>query len=370
MISSEEAKKITTDYNKMKSEHHKIKKARDDMQRAQKKRSLARFYNINSICGNDWSIFRIIIGARMTGKSYSVTDRMCKLKQKLGKDCKCYWLRISETSTKQLLCNKADKLVDPDLKRKYQLQLTTKGNVVYNYGQNFCEVYPLSMFGKLKGVGFFDKDFHGKYFIVLDEFQLELGEKRTSFDILYNFIGMVENIARTTKSNIEVWLLGNNLQEASEILKAFDFIPQEYGRYYLKRKRCVIDYLQPNDDYINDRKGSIASILGGDEMSNFTNEFEKDFRLIYKGKLEKPNAIIKFGKEKSSWFSIWDNNIIKRWNGQTCTNVIAMRPYISQFFSVERRQNVIDMYDLEAFRYATLVDKTYFESELKKIRNK
>ena len=78
--------------------------------------------------------------------------------------------------------------------------------------------------------------------------------------------------------------------------------------------------------------------------------------------------IIKFAKEKSSWFTVWDNNIIKRWNGQTCTNVIAMRTYISQFFSIERRQNVIDLYDLESFRYATLVDKTYFESELKKIR--
>ena len=112
----------------------KRQKMLNEIARAQKKRSLARFYNINSICGNDDAIFRIIIGARMTGKSYSVTDRMCKLNKKLGKECKCFWLRISETSTKQLLCSKADKLVDPDLKRKYQLQLTTKGNVVYNYG--------------------------------------------------------------------------------------------------------------------------------------------------------------------------------------------------------------------------------------------
>ena len=49
MISPEEAKKITSDYNKMKNEHYKIKKARDDMQRAQKKRSLARFVNLNSM---------------------------------------------------------------------------------------------------------------------------------------------------------------------------------------------------------------------------------------------------------------------------------------------------------------------------------
>lgn len=344
------------------------RKALTQIARAQKKRSLARFYNVNSMCGNDWAIFRILIGARMTGKSYSITDRMCSLKKKLGDGCKCYWLRISETSTKQLLCNKANKLVDPDLKRKYQLELTTKGNVVYDHGKSFCEVYPLSSFGKLKGVGFYDKDFQGKYFIVLDEFQLEQGERRTSFDILYNFIGFVENIARTTKTNIEVWLLGNNLQEASEILKAFNFIPESFGRYYLKRKRCVIDYIEATEEYLKDRKGSIADILGGGDMSNFTNEFEKDFRLISKEKLIKPQAIIKFGKNKSSWFVIWNSNLIKRYNGQSCTNVIAMRPYISQFFSVERRQNVIDTYDIEGFKYATLIDKTYFESELKKVR--
>ena len=345
-----------------------LKKGRQEINRAQKKRSLARFYNVNSMCGNDWAIFRIVIGARMTGKSYSVTERMCNLKKKLGDNCKCYWLRISDLSTKQLLANKASKLVDADLVRKYQLELTTKGNIVYDHSKTFCEVYPLSSFGKMKGVAFYDKDFQGKYFLVLDEFQLEIGERRTSFDILYNFIGFVENIARTTKSNIELWLLGNNLQEASEILKAFNFIPQEYGRYYLKRKRCIIDYIEPSEEYLNDRQGSIADILGGNEMSNFTNEIEKDFRLISKEKLVKPQAIIKFGKNRDSWYTLWSNNIIKRYNGQTCPNVIAMRPYISQLFSMERRQNIIDMYDMEAFKYATLVDKTYFESDLKKIR--
>ena len=345
-----------------------FKNGRQEINRAQKKRSLARFYNVNSMCGNDWSIFRIIIGARMTGKSYSVTERMCNLKRKLGDGCKCYWLRISDLSTKQLLSNKASKLVDADLVRKYQLELTTKGNVVYNHGKTFCEVYPLSSFGKVKGIAFFDKDYTGKYFLVLDEFQLEIGERRTSFDILYNFIGFVENIVRTTKSNIEVWLLGNNLQEVSEILKAFDFIPQEYGRYYLKRKKCIIDYIEATEEYLKDRKGSIADILGGSEMSNFTNEIEKDFRLISKEKLIKPQAIIKFGKNKDSWYTLWNSNLIKRYNGQNCPNVIAMRPYISQLFSMERRQNIIDMYDMEAFKYATLVDKTYFESDLKKIR--
>ena len=339
-----------------------------ELRRAQKKRALARFVNLNSMNGNDWAIFRIIVGGRMTGKSYSVTNRLCALRRKLGDNVKCYWLRISTLSTQQLLCNKANKLVDPDLKRKYDLDLSTKGNVVYNRGKEFCEVYPLASFGKLKGVGFYDKDFKGKYFIVLDEFQLEQGEKRTSFDILYNFLGMVENIARTTKNNIEIWLLGNTLEEASTILKAFNFLPETFGRFYLKRKRAIIDNLEPTEEYLKDREGSVAQLLGGDNMSNYTNELTKDRKLICKDRLVRPTTIIKFSSNPSDWFVLWDGRIIRRFSGQSCTSCIAMRPYINEWFNKEKKQTIIDMYDAEAFRFSTLVDQTYFKDALSRVR--
>ena len=339
-----------------------------ELRRAQKKRALARFVNLNYMNGNDWAIFRIIVGGRMTGKSYSVTNRLCALRRKLGDDVKCYWLRISTLSTQQLLCNKANKLVDPDLKRKYDLDLSTKGNVVYNRGKEFCEVYPLASFGKLKGVGFYDKDFKGKYFIVLDEFQLEQGEKRTSFDILYNFLGMVENIARTTKNNIEIWLLGNTLEEASTILKAFNFLPETFGRFYLKRKRAIIDNLEPTEEYLKDREGSVAQLLGGDNMSNYTNELTKDRKLICKDSLVRPTTIIKFSSNPSDWFVLWDGHIIRRFSGQSCTSCIAMRPYINEWFNKEKKQTIIDMYDAEAFRFSTLVDQTYFKDALSRVR--
>ena len=339
-----------------------------ELRRAQKKRALARFVNLNSMNGNDWAIFRIIVGGRMTGKSYSVTNRLCALRRKLGDNVKCYWLRISTLSTQQLLCNKANKLVDPDLKRKYDLDLSTKGNVVYNRGKEFCEVYPLASFGKLKGVGFYDKDFKGKYFIVLDEFQLEQGEKRTSFDILYNFLGMVENIARTTKNNIEIWLLGNTLEEASNILKAFNFLPETFGRFYLKRKRAIIDNLEPTEEYLKDREGSVAQLLGGDNMSNYTNELTKDRKLICKDRLVRPTTIIKFSSNPSDWFVLWDGHIIRRFSGQSCTSCIAMRPYINEWFNKEKKQTIIDMYDAEAFRFSTLVDQTYFKDALSRVR--
>ena len=333
-------------------------------------KSLSRFYNLQSIMGNDWAIFRIILGGRDTGKSYSVTDRMCKLKKKFGDDVKCYWMRISETSTKALLCNKADKLVDPDLKRKYELELTTKGNTVYNRGKTFCEVYPLSSFGKMKGVGFYDKDFKGKYFIVLDEWMLEQGEKRTSFDILYNFIGMCENFLRTTKQNVEVWMLGNTLEEASTILKAFNFIPEQFGRFKLRSKRCIIDNLEPTEAYLKDRKGSIADILGGGNMSNYTNMLNKDKSLITKQRCYKPTAIIKFGKTTDKWYTVWDGKIIKRYNKEKLPieSDFCMMPYINSYYSLEKRQTIFDMYNARVFKFPNLIVQAYFQEELRMIK--
>ena len=335
-----------------------------------KKRQLARFYNLSSILGNDWAIFYCLIGGRMTGKSYSITDFLCKQKRRLGDNVRNYWMRISETSTKALLANKAKKLIDPDLVRKYDLELSTKGMEVFNRGKEFMEVIPLSQFGKLKGVGFYDKDFKGWYNIVLDEFQLEEGEKRTSFDILYNFIGMCENIARTTKNRIRVFLVGNTLQEASSILKAFNFLPEKFGRFKLKSKRCVIDNLEPTEEYLEDRKGSIADILGGGNMSNYTNALTKDLKLLYKGRVTYPQAIIKFSKDTNMWFTLWDKGVVKRYNNESLplSTDFAMRPYLNTFYSKERVQTIIDMFNARALKFDTLITQAYFTDSMKTIK--
>ena len=335
-----------------------------------KKRQLARFYNLSSILGNDWATFYCLIGGRMTGKSYSITDFLCKQKRRLGDNVRNYWMRISETSTKALLANKAKKLIDPDLVRKYDLELSTRGMEVFNRGKEFMEVIPLSQFGKLKGVGFYDKDFKGWYNIVLDEFQLEEGEKRTSFDILYNFIGMCENIARTTKNRIRVFLVGNTLQEASTILKAFNFLPEKFGRFKLKSKRCVIDNLEPTEEYLEDRKGSIADILGGGNMSNYTNALTKDLKLLDKGRVTYPQAIIKFSKDTNMWFTLWDRGVVKRYNNESLplSTDFAMKPYLNTFYSKERVQTIIDMFNARALKFDTLITQAYFTDSMKTIK--
>ena len=335
-----------------------------------KSRGQARWYsdNLRSLLGNEWCMFYCILGGRMTGKSYALTDYLCRRKQKLGDQCKNYWLRISDTSTKMLLANKANKLVDPDLVRKYDLDLTTKGMDVYNRGKIFMTVLPLSSMGKTKGVAFYDKDFTGEINIVLDEFQLEQGEKRTSFDILYNFIGMVENIARTTKSKLRIFLIGNTLEEASTILKAFNFLPEKFGRFKLKRKRCIIDNLEPTEEYLKDRKGSAADILGGDSMSNYTNELKKDVSLICKSRLHSASYLIKFGKTRDKQYIVWDNNVITRYKGQPIKTIVAMRPYLDNRYSPENKTKILEMFDARAFMFDTLITLSYFQGDLQSIR--
>lgn len=340
------------------------------IKRAQEHRELSRFYNLNSLLGNTWAMFYVIVGGRMTGKSYSLTEFLCRQHKKKPDQTKNYWMRISETSTKAMLANKADKLVDPDLKVKYDLELTTKGMDVFDHGKHFMTVVPLSQFGKLKGVGFYDKNYTGDYNIILDEFQLEQGERRTSFDILYNFIGMCENIARTTKSHIRVFLVGNTLEEASTVLKAFNFLPEKFGRFYLHSKKCVIDNLEPTEEYLKDRKGSIADILGGDHMSNYTNELTKDRRLLYKGRSVHPTAVIMFGKEPAKWYTLWDGKVIRRYKGEAKKDgvALAMTPYLNEYFSKERKDAVIQMYDARAFLFENLIVQSYFTEELRLLR--
>ena len=338
--------------------------------RAQRKHPKGRYYNINSLLGNDWAMFYAICGSRKTGKSYALADFICRQHQKYGENVKNYWMRISDTSIKALLLNKAQGLIDPDLQRKYNLDLTTKGMYVYNRGKPFCTVMPLSSFGKLKGVGFYDKDFTGYINIVLDEFQLEIGERRTSFDILYNFMGMVENIARTTKTKLRIFLLGNTLEEASTILKAFNFLPERFGRFYLKSKKCVIDNIEPTDEYLADREGSASDILGGKGMSNYTNALTKDKSLITNERLRKPTAIIKFTKEPNNWYVVWDGKIIRRYNKEKIAKhlVIAMRPYLNEYYNPDSRKEIIDKYDARYFKFRNLIDQSYFQGDLELIR--
>jgi hypothetical protein len=48
--------------------------------------------------------------------------------------------------------------------------------------------------------------------------------------------------------------------------------------------------------------------------------------------LRKPQVVIRFTKNTDSWFTMWDDGVIARFNGETPNRVIAMRPYLNYRF--------------------------------------
>ena len=291
---------------------------------------------------------------------------------------------MTEAAARKLLQNNAEKLVDPDLRRKYDLDLVTSGNNVYEVTKRtkpdkngktkilekklMARVYALSTFYNDKG-SIFDKDFlkdpNMRYNVAIDEFQREKGEKNT-FDILYSLVNQLENLLRSSKERVKIFFLGNCLEEASEILCAFNFIPESFGIFKLKSKRCVIHNVEPTEEYKERRKGTIADILMP-TASTFTNKIDTDNSLINKSQLIAPNYVIKFTKDKSHWYTVWNSNIVTKYNGEK-KPVIAMRPYLDEVFNVETQKNMIMLFDTRSLQFRNLIIFKQFQSDMEALK--
>ena len=372
MTREEALKKLRKGITDSKKTQRKIKTYKDE------------YYSINSIFGNDWARFYYLLGGREAGKSYSVMKWITNRKIKYPDSTKLYWFRLTEASQKKLLLDGASNLVDPDLKRKFKLKTCTNGNTVYTYKEEtkldkngdkitkkvdkkeFCKVMACSTFYSDKGQGYFDNEYQGYYICVLDEMNREQSEKNT-FDIVYAFANQLENVLRSTKVKVKIIMIGNTLEETSDLLSSLNFIPDDFGRYKLKRKKAVVDYIKPNEKYIQRRKEATANMLIGDS-STLTNEVMLDRRLLVNKRLKQsPNYIIKFNKQKSTWFTVWNNNIISDYNNEN-KQVIAMRRYLDEVYDRDLANSVVEQFDVRAYRFTTLATFKKFQKQLKLIK--
>lgn len=380
----------------------------------------ANWYNLRPKLGfANWAIFYILLGARELGKSYSVAN-YC-VDQFINKEIPFVWIRLTERQSQKLLANKCAEMIDPDIQRKYNLNLTHRGKFVYDVKYKItydkegnevkkkvsekliARVLNLSTFYTDKGAGFdkdFLKDITMRYNIVIDEFQREKNEKKT-FDIAYALMNQLENILRSTKTRTKIFLMGNTLQEASDILCLFNFIPEKHGLYklvknkkmlvkYLKeydnaktdKERLLIDYKYQNYDfgkravihfaplseqYKARRKNAVANMLMP-KSSTLTNQLEIDKSMITKQRVSKPLTIIKFSKEQKDWFTVWDSNIILPYNGEKKNNVIAMRPYLDELYSLELVKVVIDLFDTRSYLFRHLITYKQFQNQLELLK--
>ena len=323
----------------------------------------SKYYSIRSILSYDWCFFYLVIGARGIGKSFSSQDFL--LRQWHKKGVEFYILRLSNISVQQLLANNAQMLFDSILVEKYHLELSVKGSQVYNKGKPLCKVFSLSDAPKLKGAGLYDDNYKGWINILIDEFQREPKERNT-YPLLYNMTSLLHTICRFRENKVRVIMCCNQLEHANAILANWNWIPQKFGRYVLKSKRAVIDYVDDSPEYKKKHKRSIAYCLTPD-ASNFTNKMDElDMSLIQKiNGLCRPISIIKFSKEPEEWFVQFQGGRIRRWKNEANLPVIAMRPYLNERYDKSKVQIVFEKWNNKTFRFNDKVSLIFFEQSLR-----
>ena len=321
------------------------------------------WYSIRSMLGHTWAFFYICIGGREAGKSYAVMNYFVHEWKTKGKPF--IWLRLTEASTKKLLANNAAEFVDADIMRKAKLKLTQRAGTVYDHGKKMAKVLALSTFYNDKGIALYDNEELRGYNICLDEMNRERSEKRT-FDINYAFVNQMENLVRSTKDSnkLRIFLIGNTLEEASDIMCSFNFIPEKFGRYKLRNKKAIIDYIPPGKRYLDRRKGTIADLLAPD-ASTFTNKVVVDVSLIYKGRLKKPTNIIRF--DKTVAFTLWDGRVIAQYNNEKVYE-INMQPYLDGVFNITNRDTIISGFHARGFYFKNLITQKMFKKELELLK--
>lgn len=327
--------------------------------------ALSKYYTVRPLLGYNWAWFYVIQGGRGIGKTFSVFDYFIR---KWKKDKTPFvWIRLSKISVDELLANNAELFIPQELVKRYGLELTTSGMDVFDHGERMARVISLSEAAKHKGSAMFSFDQGDSFHCCVDEIQREPGE-RVLFSIVYNLSSILETMCRFKDDKIKIFMTCNALSSNNEVCANFNFLPTEHGLYKIKKKRAVIHFVPDSADYVVKRRDTVAGILQGDQ-SNFTNKIEVDYSLLWKGRVKCPNFLIKFTKDKATWYTVWDGNIVKKYNGEKCI-VIAMRRGLDEKYIKQRADMVIKNYDARGFRYYDIATQLMFDKEIEMITPK
>ena len=347
------------------------KKDRENIKKIKnrKKYQEKEWYTCRALLGNHWANWFVMIGARERGKTFTVQDyvlnKFFNPKSPLY-HVPFYWMRLNDIAIKNMTMNNGAKMFEPLLVQKYGLQdIKVRGDTVFLNGLKLCYVFGLSTAYNNKGAALFDKSNFKGVNIIVDEVALEKGQRRT-FDVVYNLKMQIENIVRSERDNVRVFMMLNNTEECPEILAMFGYIPVEFGVYKLKRKHCVIDYIPNNKAYEERRKKALANELDTG-TGNFTNKFVKDLSLLNKKRLTKPSYVVKYSKDMTDWFTIWDGNIICPYKGEKLKS-IAMKRYIDNAFLPELRDSIVEQEDVRAFRYKDILTQSLWRKNMEIIK--
>ena len=327
------------------------------------------WYTCRAVLGNQWANWFVFAGARERGKTFTIQDfvlnKFFNPKSPIRGE-PFYWMRLNDKAVENMLMNNGAKMFEPILVRKYGLEdRKVRGDSVFLGKTLLCRVYGLSTAYNNKGAALFDAQKFKGVNIIIDEVALEKGQRRT-FDVVYNLKMQIENIVRSERKNVRVFFMLNNTEDCPELLAMFGFIPVDFGNYKLKRKHCVIDYIPNNKAYESRRKNALANEIDTG-TGNFTNKIERDLSLLYKKRLTKPLYIIKFSKDQTDWYTVWEDNVVCPYHGEKKDSV-AMRRYIDEFFDTTLRDQVIEQNDVRAFKFKDILTQSLFYKNLEIIK--
>ena len=304
---------------------------------------LKKFYSVRPLLGYNWAWFYVCIGGRGIGKTFSVMDYFLR---KWRKDKTPFvWIRLSKISVDELMSNNAEKLIYPELRERYGIkELTTRGMDVYEGEERMARVISLSEAAKHKGVCLFDTLEGEAFHCCVDEVAREPNERRL-FDIVYNLSNILETMCRFKDDKIKIFMTCNALSANNEICANFNFLPIEHGIYKLrKHKKAVIHFIPNSEEYEEKRKLTVGGILAGTQ-SNYTNEIKVDKSLLYNGRLTQPTTIIKFTLDTRTWYTVWDNKIIAKYNKEKLPFVVAMAPRLDEKYVKARVSRVFERFN-------------------------
>lgn len=377
---------------------NKINKAKEDTKNYKKLANLGLYLTPHALMGYHGYTHNVILGSRGRGKSVISLDAPIAAKKKYGyENVKIFYFRVSDLSVKTMMANHAAKAIDPILVNKYDLDITTKTNIVYDHGKPLIEFYALTSAGKVgKGVNLYDATFlndrpigkNGKpikrfIYLIIDEFLLAEGvEKKTVGNPVDQWKIYLESILRDQErldyDAVKIFYLANAVSECAPFLgELFNFIPYpgDFGIKKLTRQHCLIWNVPNSQAYLDKRKNSYTSdVLDYDDDPNYTNVVKRDLETIKpkQTRITRVTNIIAFGKLPSQWFCVYDGRYIKKYHGETVLKELYIPMYrnLDMLFTQDRAKAVLEQYELRGYRYVNIMSQASFVAQMKIFKNK
>lgn len=239
------------------------------------------YYTTQNIMGFDpWKYWYLgIVGGRGIGKTVSV--------QKLVLDDVLYhknhdfvWIRTNPKAVTNAIKDFPDVVV----KEKIYSSLSHKGSKFLVNDKIRGHFYALSQAHNVKGSSV---NWRRVRYIIFDEFNREKTEKNM-YDLADAFISIVQTVGRPEERiklheqgedvpPLTIIFMGNDTQEASELLERFNFVPDTAGRYVLPKKMLVLEYVDDSPQWKELRKKSPLSVLRKDSDKQI-GEMSEDVR--------------------------------------------------------------------------------------------